>query len=285
MPNLSDSLNYLDYLPRVAILQDEHSQNEPIIALLLVILLLGGIVALAYFLARRWSSGGYEFRKSSRFSKDKLAHAYAYLSADMLKRDVVDVLEKSKYVHSYIHRYFPDSFDDFSLFFRHVMSDSVSPVKVTVWIKTHLNHKDRLQVMYFLAGMAFVDGSINQREMTLLRYLQQQLSIKPKEFDQIIAMYTQRRDRSRSQSSSSRSQSQSKSRTSAKPRKSTLQLAYEVLGVPVNAPWDQVKKAYRKLVKLHHPDRFASASEEQQQIAQERFIEIQKAYEVLEAGR
>lgn len=46
---------------------------------------------------------------------------------------------------------------------------------------------------------------------------------------------------------------------------------------------DEVKKAYRQLVKLHHPDRFASEAKEQQEIAQERFVEIQKAYELIEA--
>ena len=44
----------------------------------------------------------------------------------------------------------------------------------------------------------------------------------------------------------------------------------------------EIKKAYRTLVKKHHPDRFATNSIEQQKIAESRFIEIQKAYETIE---
>lgn len=49
---------------------------------------------------------------------------------------------------------------------------------------------------------------------------------------------------------------------------------YEVLGVERNAPLDQIKKAYRKLVRKYHPDMGESSD-------LERFLEIQKAFEVL----
>lgn len=232
---------------------------------------------LVWFVMKKWSSGALSFGKRSRFNADKLAQAYIYLSADMLRRDVVDVKDKTNYVHSYIQQHFPDSFEDFRLFFDHVLKHPISPIQISVWIKTHLGQKDKMQVMYFLAGMAFIDGSVNRREMQLLRYLQNQLEISPKEFDQVIAMYTQQRKRSESR--------KSQSSTTRKPSKSAQQLAYEILGVSYNANWDEIKKAYRQLVKMHHPDRFASESKEQQEIAQQRFIEIQKAYELIEATK
>ena len=51
---------------------------------------------------------------------------------------------------------------------------------------------------------------------------------------------------------------------------------YETLGVPKNASQDEIKKAYRKLARKHHPD--ANAGDKQ---AEERFKEIQHAYDVL----
>jgi molecular chaperone DnaJ len=52
---------------------------------------------------------------------------------------------------------------------------------------------------------------------------------------------------------------------------------YEVLGVPKNATGDDVKKAFRKLAKEHHPD----MHKENKKAAEERFKEISEAYEVL----
>ncbi|HXR11314.1 MAG TPA: molecular chaperone DnaJ [Gaiellaceae bacterium] len=51
---------------------------------------------------------------------------------------------------------------------------------------------------------------------------------------------------------------------------------YDTLGVPKNASADEIKKAYRKLARKHHPDANAGDKE-----AEERFKEVQHAYDVL----
>ena len=56
----------------------------------------------------------------------------------------------------------------------------------------------------------------------------------------------------------------------------TARSLYEALGVSKTASQDEIKKAYRKLVRQHHPDRNPGDA-----AAEERFKEIQTAYDVL----
>jgi molecular chaperone DnaJ len=51
---------------------------------------------------------------------------------------------------------------------------------------------------------------------------------------------------------------------------------YETLGVPKNAPQDEIKKAYRKLARQYHPDKNPGDA-----AAEAKFKEVQTAYDVL----
>ncbi|MGC9321770.1 MAG: DnaJ domain-containing protein, partial [Kosmotogaceae bacterium] len=53
---------------------------------------------------------------------------------------------------------------------------------------------------------------------------------------------------------------------------------YEILGVSRNASDEDIRKAYRKLVKEWHPDAYKGSSKKD---AESKFKEIQEAYEVL----
>jgi curved DNA-binding protein len=53
---------------------------------------------------------------------------------------------------------------------------------------------------------------------------------------------------------------------------------YETLGVPRDAPAEEIKRAFRKLARQHHPDRATPANKV---TAEAKFKEINEAYEVL----
>lgn len=61
--------------------------------------------------------------------------------------------------------------------------------------------------------------------------------------------------------------------------------AYETLGLSADATNEDLKTAYRNLVKKYHPDRYATQSAEAQAQAAEKFKEVQDAYDKIKASR
>ncbi|HHH44636.1 MAG TPA: co-chaperone DjlA [Gammaproteobacteria bacterium] len=67
----------------------------------------------------------------------------------------------------------------------------------------------------------------------------------------------------------------------------SLQEAYEILGVERSASDAEVKKAYRRLMNQHHPDKLVAKGlpEEMIRLATEKTQEIKKAYDLVKASR
>jgi hypothetical protein len=60
---------------------------------------------------------------------------------------------------------------------------------------------------------------------------------------------------------------------------------YEILGVPRNATADEIKKAYRKLAQDYHPDKLVGVPPAVKKLAEEKFKDVQEAYEILSKHR
>lgn len=56
---------------------------------------------------------------------------------------------------------------------------------------------------------------------------------------------------------------------------------YEVLGISKGASDSEIKKAYRKAAMKYHPDKFSNADEKEKKEAEEKFKEVNEAYQVL----
>lgn len=64
-----------------------------------------------------------------------------------------------------------------------------------------------------------------------------------------------------------------------------LKTPYNILQIPSDASNEEVKKAYRSLISVCHPDRVANEGEEAAEAAHLKFLEIQAAYQELENVR
>ena len=56
---------------------------------------------------------------------------------------------------------------------------------------------------------------------------------------------------------------------------------YEILGVSPDATWEAIQKAHKEKLKQYHPDKLYHLGEEFSNLANEKFLEIQNAYDAL----
>ena len=61
--------------------------------------------------------------------------------------------------------------------------------------------------------------------------------------------------------------------------------AYKILEIEKSVTDDEVKKAYRTMAKKYHPDRVNTENEAIKKGAEEKFKEVQKAYEIIQKER
>jgi len=61
--------------------------------------------------------------------------------------------------------------------------------------------------------------------------------------------------------------------------------AYKILEIDKSVSDSEVKKAHRRLVKKHHPDKLQHLGKEHMKGAEEKFRHIQKAYEDIQKER
>ncbi len=237
----------------------------------------GGFWLYQFINRSRWEKG--IFPQRTAYSRDSMLEVYICLAARLIRADRNDAKEKIRFLHDYFDRYFPEVKYNFNDSLRFSMNHPIQIESISLWLGKHLSYKERVQIMYFLIGLSYIDGLLNKHERKILEELRERLIIHPKEYESIIAIHEQRQEKRRAKE---RAKQQRSSEPSAYRKQTRLQRCYKILGVAESADMEEIKKAYRSQVKLHHPDRFANESEEQQAIAHERFIELQEAYEYIE---
>ena len=132
--------------------------------------------------------------------------------------------------------------------------------------------------MEILIATMLADGMAHKAERHTLHHIGKQLGFAPFVIDQLIQM---------AQAQQEFAYQQARGRTTAAPSKSTLKTAYQVLGVTENATDAEVKKAYRRLMNQHHPDKLVAKGlpEEMMKLATEKTQEIKLAYEQIQQAR
>ncbi|SFC94658.1 TerB family tellurite resistance protein [Algibacter pectinivorans] len=140
--------------------------------------------------------------------------------------------------------------------FKNISKQSVSLRPVCLQIRQMMDHPSRLQLMHFLFGIAKADGVVTEDEVKQIYTIAGYLSISSRDYESIKAMFYNSSDN-----------------------------AYKVLEITKSATVDEIKKAYRKMAKKYHPDKVIHLGKEHQKGAEEKFRQVQAAYEQIQKER
>ena len=132
----------------------------------------------------------------------------------------------------------------------------ISAQRVCTFLAQRTRYEVRLQLLHFLFGIAQADGSISNSEIQKIREIAGYLRVPLNEFDSIKAMFVKSANNS-----------------------------YKILDVPKSATDAEVKKAYREMAKKYHPDRVNTKDEAIKKGAEEKFKQVQAAYETIQKER
>ncbi|WP_149274009.1 tellurite resistance TerB family protein [Pareuzebyella sediminis] len=132
----------------------------------------------------------------------------------------------------------------------------ISAQRICSFLNQRTRYEVRLQLLHFLFGIAQADGAVSNPEIVKIREIAGYLRVTQRDFDSIKAMFIK-----------------------------SANNAYKILEIEKNATDEEIKKAYRTMAKKYHPDRVNTQNEAIKKGAEEKFKEVQRAYEEIQKER
>lgn len=147
--------------------------------------------------------------------------------------------------------------------------DNTMVVCEKLYSLTKFDYAKRVKIMEYLLNLAFIDKSFSNAERMITEDIANALKIKKNDFENLVSNF------------------QSFYESAAKNQQLSLENAYEVLELNENVEDKELKKAYRSMVKKHHPDIIAGQGASQSIIdeATKKLQEINEAYELIKKHR
>ncbi len=204
----------------------------------------------------RTSTGGRGY--STTEQRNSFFVSLLVLSSAVIKADGQVSQSELNCVREFIRRNFGDSVVDEAM----RMLDGFNRQQVNIYsvgpqIADNMNYSQRLQLFHYLVQIATADGNFSKSEKSVLEAIGAVIRLNNSDINSVIAMFYRENDES----------------------------AYAVLGISPNATDDEVKTAYRRMAMKNHPDKVASLGPEVQKAAEEKFRQIQDAYETIKRQR
>lgn len=139
---------------------------------------------------------------------------------------------------------------------RQLLDKNIDVYQTCEKIRTSFPYATKLQLLHYLFGIAVADNDCTKAEKDLIERIANLIGLSQADYKSIEAMYFRVTDS-----------------------------AYVILQIERNATDEEIKRAYKRMCIKYHPDKVAHLGEEAQKAANEKFQEINNAYEQIKKER
>ncbi len=179
------------------------------------------------------------------------------LVAAVMKADGKVLKSELNYVKQYFSRSFSgEQYKSIIQLLGDLLKQDIPVHEVCSQIKKNMDYSSRLQFMHFLFGISKADGIIDDSELSLIETIARYLAIRPADFESIKSMFIINQDSN-----------------------------YKILGISPSATDEEVKKAYRKMAVKYHPDKVSYLGDDVKRSAEQKFQELNNAYQSIKKER
>lgn len=179
------------------------------------------------------------------------------LSASVMKSDNRVVKAELDFVKAFFVKNFGVvKAGEYILLLRDLLAKEYDMRAACQQIKLFMDHASRVQLLHYLFGLSMADGEAHPKEIETIRAMASWLGISTADHDSIKAMFIKDKES-----------------------------PYKILELTPEASNEDIKKAYKKMAVKYHPDKVSHLGEDVQKAANEKFKEVNQAYETLKKAR
>jgi DnaJ like chaperone protein len=197
------------------------------------------------------------YTETKNTGRNDFITALLVLSASVMKADGKIMKSELDFVKTFLKGNFgQDTATEATSILKDLLNKEIPLREVCMQINANTQYQARVQLLHYMFGIAQSDGHICEAEVNKIEEIASYLNVNTSDFASIKAMFYK-----------------------------DINSAYRILGIDNKATVTEIKKAYRKMAIEHHPDKLEHLGEDIRKGAEEKFREINAAYEQLKKER
>lgn len=225
--------------------------------------------------------------KESAINREKFIQTLLILTSAVAKSDNGNLLRSElSFIKNYLIRTFgPDRAQAALYELREILNQEYDIPTVCHQFARQSSINEQLVIIHFLFGLASSDGEFSNKEMETIRNISDWIGLSRNDFEAVKAMFFGNYHHNNSGYSSSSSSGYYNRNQGYSTQAYSLENDYKILEISSTATDDEVKKAYRRQAMKHHPDKVNHLGEDIRKAAEEKFAQLNEAYERIKRSR